>query len=128
MDKTQNRLALGTDAATLVRIIVGPTRQRRTLYKSCIPMGGRARYCIWCKMGCVPCQAYSQATSRFLQRVISMTRKRQKLDAATIQDVLRRLSAGEYQHDIAADLGVNQGRISEVNTGKRRSSGQMNLF
>lgn len=33
--------------------------------------------------------------------------------------VLRRLAAGEYQHDIAADLGWNQGRISEVKTGKR---------
>jgi hypothetical protein len=24
------------------------------------------------------------------------------------------------QHDIAADLGINQGRVSEVNTGKRK--------
>lgn len=35
-------------------------------------------------------------------------------------DLVRmRLAAGEYQHDIAADLGWNQGRISEVKTGKR---------
>lgn len=33
--------------------------------------------------------------------------------------VKTRLAAGEYQHDIAADLGWNQGRVSEVKTGKR---------
>lgn len=27
--------------------------------------------------------------------------------------------SGMYQHDIAAHLGVNQGRISEILTGKR---------
>lgn len=27
--------------------------------------------------------------------------------------------AGSYQHDIAAHFGVNQGRISEILTGKR---------
>jgi hypothetical protein len=31
----------------------------------------------------------------------------------------KRLRAGEYQHHIAADYGVNQGRISEIKTGKR---------
>ena len=36
-----------------------------------------------------------------------------------VAEVRRRLAAGEYQHKIAADLGINQGRISEVNTGKR---------
>ena len=30
-----------------------------------------------------------------------------------------RLQKGEYQHWIAADIGVNQGRISEIKTGKR---------
>lgn len=34
-------------------------------------------------------------------------------------EVKARLAAGEYQHDIAADLGWNQGRVSEVKTGKR---------
>ena len=34
-------------------------------------------------------------------------------------EVKRRIAAGEYQHDIAADLNWNQGRVSEVNTGKR---------
>lgn len=41
------------------------------------------------------------------------------------QEVKMRLAAGEFQHDIAADLGWNQGRVSEVKTGKRGSnSGQ----
>ena len=35
------------------------------------------------------------------------------------REVKARLDAGEYQHDIAATLGWNQGRISEVKTGKR---------
>ncbi len=39
----------------------------------------------------------------------------------TYREVKARLAAGEYQHDIAADLGWNQGRISEVKTGKRGS-------
>jgi len=30
-----------------------------------------------------------------------------------------RLADGEKQHDIAADFGINQGRISEINTGQR---------
>jgi hypothetical protein len=34
-------------------------------------------------------------------------------------EVRRRLQMGHLQHDIAADLGWNQGRISEVKTGKR---------
>ena len=47
-------------------------------------------------------------------------RIRAKLDAKTVSEVQMRLAAGEMQHDIAADLGINQGRISEINTGKRR--------
>jgi hypothetical protein len=39
-----------------------------------------------------------------------------------------RLALGEHQHDIAADLGWNQGRVSEVNTGKRGDPNQMSLF
>lgn len=47
----------------------------------------------------------------------------------TYREVKRRLADGEYQHDIAADLGWNQGRISEVNTGKRGSNpDQPSLF
>jgi len=35
-------------------------------------------------------------------------------------EIRSRLERGEYQHDIAADLGWNQGRISEIKTGKRQ--------
>lgn len=47
-------------------------------------------------------------------------RVRAKLNDETIREILRRLALGEFQHDIAADLGINQGRVSEVKTGKRR--------
>lgn len=47
-------------------------------------------------------------------------RKRAQLNDETIHEIRRRLALGHFQHDIAADLGVNQGRISEVKTGKRR--------
>lgn len=47
-------------------------------------------------------------------------RERAKLDDSTIREIQRRLALGHFQHDIAADLGINQGRVSEVNTGKRR--------
>lgn len=44
-------------------------------------------------------------------------------------EVKRRLAAGEFQHDIAADLGWNQGRVSEVKTGKRGAGdSQAELF
>lgn len=48
-------------------------------------------------------------------------KKRERLpySSEVYRDVKLRLAAGELQHDIAADLGWNQGRISEVNTGKR---------
>lgn len=39
-----------------------------------------------------------------------------------------RLDNGEIQHDIAADLGWNQGRISEINTGKRGDPNQLSLL
>lgn len=39
--------------------------------------------------------------------------------AEVFRAIKARLAAGEYQHDIAADLGWNQGRVSEVKTGKR---------
>ena len=47
-------------------------------------------------------------------------RERALLNDETIWEVRRRLAEGEFQHDIAADLGINQGRISEIKTGKRR--------
>lgn len=46
-------------------------------------------------------------------------RIRAKLTDENIRNIWRRLLAGEFQHDIAADLGINQGRVSEVKTGKR---------
>lgn len=49
-------------------------------------------------------------------------RERALLDDDTIWEIRRRLALGDIQHDIAADLGINQGRISEVNTGRRRPS------
>lgn len=39
--------------------------------------------------------------------------------AEVFNEVKRRIAAGEFQHDIAADMGWNQGRVSEVKTGKR---------
>jgi len=49
-------------------------------------------------------------------------RFRAKLNDETIRIIQARLALGELQHDIAADLGINQGRISEVKNGKRRPS------
>jgi predicted XRE-type DNA-binding protein len=46
-------------------------------------------------------------------------RSRAKLTPEMIAVIKQRLREGEYQHDIAADLGINQGRVSEINTGKR---------
>lgn len=46
-------------------------------------------------------------------------RSRSPLTDDTIRSIWNRLRKGEFQHDIAADLGLNQGRVSEVNTGKR---------
>jgi hypothetical protein len=46
-------------------------------------------------------------------------RNRAKLTDEIIRNIWKRLLAGHFQHDIAADLGINQGRVSEVNTGKR---------
>lgn len=48
-------------------------------------------------------------------------RFRAKLTDETIRKVWERLRKRHNQHDIAADLGINQGRISEINTGRRGS-------
>jgi len=57
-------------------------------------------------------------------------RPRAKLTDEVIRIIRERLKMGHFQHDIAADLGINQGRVSEVNTGKRGGShiGQPSLF
>ncbi len=46
-------------------------------------------------------------------------RKRAPMTAETYRIIKERLAKGHFQHDIAADLGINQGRVSEVKTGKR---------
>ena len=46
-------------------------------------------------------------------------RSRAPLNLETYRAIKLRLAEGDLQHDIAADLGLNQGRISEVKTGKR---------
>lgn len=46
-------------------------------------------------------------------------RERAPYTPEVFSEVKKRLASGEMQHDIAADLGWNQGRVSEVNTGKR---------
>lgn len=43
----------------------------------------------------------------------------QRLTREDIAAIKARLLRGDYQHDIAADYGLNQGRVSEINTGKR---------
>ncbi len=58
----------------------------------------------------------------------SRERKRAPLTPETFREIKRRLSLGHFQHDIAADLGINQGRVSEVNTGKRGDPRQMLLI
>lgn len=55
-------------------------------------------------------------------------RHRAPMCEATYRVVRERLANGEIQHDIAADLGINQGRISEVNTGKRGDPNQLSLL
>jgi hypothetical protein len=42
-----------------------------------------------------------------------------ELTPETVAIIKRRLISGELQHEIAADYRINQGRISEINTGQR---------
>ncbi|HAQ34491.1 MAG TPA: hypothetical protein DCQ53_03900 [Alphaproteobacteria bacterium] len=42
-----------------------------------------------------------------------------ELSRKDIVRIKKRLKRGDHQHDIAADYNLNQGRISEINTGKR---------
>jgi predicted XRE-type DNA-binding protein len=55
-------------------------------------------------------------------------RDRAPMSEATYRLIRSRLALGEMQHDIAADLGINQGRVSEVNTGKRGDPNQLKLI
>jgi hypothetical protein len=42
-----------------------------------------------------------------------------RLTDETIRAIWKRLRKGDYQHKVAADFDLNQGRVSEINTGKR---------
>ena len=55
-------------------------------------------------------------------------RNRAPMTEATYAKIRARLALGQMQHDIAADLGINQGRVSEVNTGKRGDPNQLSLL
>jgi hypothetical protein len=55
-------------------------------------------------------------------------RIRARMEEETYRLIRERLATGEFQHDIAADLGINQGRVSEVNTGKRGDPNQLSLL
>lgn len=44
---------------------------------------------------------------------------RGNVPAHEIAIILQRLKDGEHQHDIAAEYHTNQGRLSELKTGKR---------
>lgn len=55
-------------------------------------------------------------------------RVRAPLNEENYRWVRARLALGEHQHDIAAELGWNQGRVSEINTGKRGDPNQLALF
>jgi predicted XRE-type DNA-binding protein len=55
-------------------------------------------------------------------------RVRAPMCEATYRFIRERLALGEMQHDIAAELGINQGRVSEVNTGKRGDPSQLSLI
>jgi hypothetical protein len=43
---------------------------------------------------------------------------RRRIDPAWVPDIKRRILQGELQDRIAAHYDVNQGRISEINTGR----------
>jgi hypothetical protein len=47
---------------------------------------------------------------------------RKKLTPEQVSIIKARIAEGEYQHRIAADFDLNQGRISEIATGKRFAS------
>lgn len=41
------------------------------------------------------------------------------LSIENVSEIKARLQRGDYQHRIAADYDLNQGRVSEIATGKR---------
>ncbi|MGB0504762.1 MAG: hypothetical protein ACPGGK_01075 [Pikeienuella sp.] len=51
-----------------------------------------------------------------------------KLTRKDLLEIKARLAKGEFQHRIAADYDLNQGRISEIAQGKRCASIEPDLF
>jgi len=47
-----------------------------------------------------------------------------RLSLTDAVEIWHRRRQGQFQHDIAADFGVNQGRISEILTGKKYPEAQ----
>jgi len=45
-------------------------------------------------------------------------KRRARLTPEIIQEIKDRLAVGQFQHDIAAAYGLNQGRVSEIKNGK----------
>ena len=61
--------------------------------------------------------------------VIPFPRKRSPRLTQSMADKIRRLRrSGMMQHDIAAHLGTNQGRVSEILSGKRFPPQTPDLF
>ena len=62
-------------------------------------------------------------------KIVSFPRKRSPRLTQAMADQIHRLrDVGMMQHDIAARLGINQGRVSEVLTGKRFPPQTPDLF
>lgn len=73
--------------------------------------------------GRLPTEVRDPSSRSYAERITAVTKRPNKRDRVpysceAFAEVKRRLALGHFQHDIAADLGWNQGRISEVNTGK----------
>lgn len=62
-------------------------------------------------------------------KIVPFPRKRSPRLTREMADKIRSLARiGMMQHDIAAQVGVNQGRVSEVLTGKRFPPHEPDLF
>jgi len=55
---------------------------------------------------------------------LKLSVRRSRITPEMVRDIKLRLAKGEFQHDIAALHGLNQGRISEINTGKINDLGE----
>lgn len=68
--------------------------------------------------GIVPVADSVRNLDRVLGRRPLTHMRTHELTTEQIAEIKRRLARGDLQHEIAADLRINQGRISEINTGK----------